>query len=145
MATDRTGGDWKGTDPAELQEFLAAYSADEYPIGDYRPSTCACGAIVFTVAADDDEGVARRTCVDCGRGHFICESEEYWADADHQEIGCPCGAITFNVGVGYSFVDERDGIKWVWVGVRCVRCGTLGCAANWKIDYLPSEQLLDLA
>jgi hypothetical protein len=29
------------------------------------------------------------------------------------------------------------------VGVRCPRCGVLGCFAGWKIGFSPSRHLLD--
>jgi hypothetical protein len=38
---------------------------------------------------------------------------------------------------------EDGEVHWLYVGERCVRCGTLGCFAGWKIAYSPSKQLLE--
>lgn len=34
-------------------------------------------------------------------------------------------------------------VKWVNIGARCVRDGTLGVYADWKIDYGPTDLLFD--
>jgi hypothetical protein len=46
--------------------------------------------------------------------------------------------------VAFSHRDDTS-IKWITVGARCGACGILGAAADWKIDYSPSEHLYGLA
>lgn len=34
---------------------------------------------------------------------------------------------------------ENGNVKWVYVGNRCIECGTLGSCLDWKIDYEPTD------
>jgi hypothetical protein len=70
----------------------------------------------------------------------MLDSDEYWNDADPEHLVCPCGEDLFEIAV--AFAHRRGGsIKWVSIGRRCVACGTLGCFADWKINYEPSDHL----
>jgi hypothetical protein len=143
MAVDRTGKWWVGDHPNDIREFLEAYSSDGYRVHEFRPSKCECGSERFLLRADDDEGCAQRQCETCGRKQFICDSEEYWADAKPEQWTCvECKANACNVGVGFSLYEDGQ-IRWLYVGERCAACGVLGCFAGWKIAYAPSRQLLD--
>ena len=99
---------------------------------------------MFTLRADDSEGCVERTCASCGGITFILDSGEFAEDAEFEECACPCGGELFNLAVGYVSRDDAD-IRWVYVGARCVADGVLGCYADWKIDYSPSDHLLRLA
>jgi hypothetical protein len=148
MAIDKTGKWWKGTDFADLEEYLRLYTEDEYPAGPVRQSVCACGGTVFQLEGDADEGCVRRTCAACGHKAFIADSDEYWEDAEPRKCVCPCRSRQFEVGVAFSLVEggDADGeVRWITVGERCVKCGTLGAFVDWKIDYAPSRHLLDRA
>ena len=96
---------------------------------------------------EDDEGVARRTCVACKKPHFICDSEENWsADLKTRKYECvTCRSKSANVGVGFSTHEDRSAVRWLYVGFRCASCGVLGCMVDWKVGYEPSLQLLDQA
>jgi hypothetical protein len=142
MSIDTTSQWWKGTEPSDIREYLVAYAEDTYPVDEFSLAKCSCGSDVFNLAADDDEGVARRTCVECKTEHFLCDSKEFWRDAEPEELVCPeCGSKQANVGVGFSLHDQDD-VRWLYVGVRCVSCGVLGCFAGWKVGYSPSHDLI---
>lgn len=141
---DTSGKWWKGDSPGDIGEYLRRLSADSYGVNDFRLSTCKCGCVEFQVEADGEEGAARRTCKNCGLQTFICDSEEYWAEAEPAKIRCKCKAkcINFNVGVGFALTQDKQAVRWIFIGIRCTACGILGSPAEWKIDYEPSLQLL---
>ena len=137
---DRSGQWWTGTNAVDVEEYLRSYTEDGYPATRFEQSRCNCGGDAFRLDADRDEGCARRTCAACGLEHFICDSGEYADDATLGPVTCPCSGETFEIVVGFSHHDDGD-IRWISVGVRCVRCGVLGCPVEWKIDYAPSAEL----
>jgi hypothetical protein len=149
MTIDKTGKWWVGTEPADTTEYLIAYQAEGYAIGETRVCQCRCGSVAFLLQADPDEGCAQRTCAACGAKHFICDSAEYWDEADPRRWACTeCGNQECNLGVGFSFYepeDQRRDVRWISVGHRCTKCGTLGSFVDWKIGYGPSDQLLSQA
>lgn len=140
---DRSGQWWRGDNFADLVEYVRAYTASNYPVGGVVQSRCrSCDATTFTVRVDDEQGCAVRECVACDASAFIADSEEYADDADLGDASCPCGAETFEVGVGFSLREDGD-VRGITVGGRCVACGVLGAYADWKIDYSPTAHLLD--
>lgn len=144
MSIDKSAEWWVGSDPMDIKEFLEAYSADQYGIQAFRLAKCTCGGGRFSIEADDDEGYAIRTCLECGRQHFICDSEEYKEVAKPERYRCvKCSSVEANAGVGFSLYEDDAEIRWLYLGVRCARCGVLGCFAGWKIAYSPSRHLLD--
>jgi hypothetical protein len=149
MTIDKTGKWWVGTEPADTTEYLIAYQAEGYAIDATRLCQCRCGSVVFSLQADPDEGCAQRTCSACGVKHFICDSAEYWDQADPSQWACAeCGNQECNLAVGFSLYapeDQRRDVRWISVGNRCTKCGTLGSFVDWKVGYGPSNQLLDQA
>jgi hypothetical protein len=133
---------WYGTESEDIRAYLEALSKRSYAVHQFRLARCGCGSVEFAVEVDDPAGVARRTCKGCGRQHFICDSGEFWDEADPKVWKCNCGSTTANVGVGFSLYDDGE-IKWLFVGLRCVQCGMLGSVAGWKIGYSPSLHLMD--
>ena len=128
----------------DIEKYLADYTEDSYPIGEIRQSTCSCGNTAFYLEYDEDEGVAKRTCSKCEKEHFICDSEEFWSDAEPQKLVCECKGKLVEIGVGFSISDNPErGIKWITVGTRCVNCGIMGVPVEWKIDYSPNLFLMD--
>lgn len=139
---DRSGPLWRGGSFEDLADYVREYTSASYPAGRVVQSRCSsCAATTFAMRVDDEEGCAVRRC-GCGTSAFIADSAEYADDADLGEAACPCGATTFEVGVGFSVHDDGD-IRWVTVGARCVSCGGLGVYAEWKIDYSPTEHLFE--
>jgi ribosomal protein S27AE len=145
MTIDTSGKWWKGTDFADLAEYLRGFTADGYPADEIVQSVCTCGHTRFRVEGDPNEGCARRTCAACGAQTFIADSGEYWDEAEPVKLSCrPCRGRIFEVGVAFSKRENGD-VKWITLGERCVRCGVLGSFVEWKIDYSPTDHLLSRA
>ncbi|RAY15720.1 hypothetical protein DPM19_08030 [Actinomadura craniellae] len=147
MALEVSGERRSGDGTADLVAYLEQDDPDGYPVHRVVVAVCAaCSGTTFGLLADDAESVVRRTCAGCGESALMLDSEDYWDDADPEVIECECGGEEFEVAVGFTMrtgADETDEVRWVSVGVRCVRDGRLGYCADWKIDYSPSSDLLD--
>jgi hypothetical protein len=144
MSIDESGKWRVGSVPGDIRGFLEAYATEGYEVHDFRLARCECGSNSFHLEADDNEGVAKRTCSKCTRHHFLCDCEEYWEDAEPEMWKCiECKSEDANIGVGFSLYEDDGEIRWLYVGYRCARCGVLGCFAGWKIAYAPSKQLID--
>jgi hypothetical protein len=143
MSTDTSGKWWVGSEPEDIRAFLQGYASPGYEVHEFRLATCICGSNAFLLEADDSEGVAKRVCASCSREHLLCDSAEYWQDAEPERWQCECGSRRTNVGVGFSLYDDDHEIRWLYVGCRCAQCGILGCFAGWKVAYAPSRHLLD--
>ncbi|WP_225766655.1 hypothetical protein [Inquilinus sp. Marseille-Q2685] len=143
MTIDKTEKYWVGTHPLDIKAYLRAY-VESTPISAFRLAQCPCSSIDFRVEADADEGCVRRSCTRCSTAHFVCDSEEYGAEAELKPWRCKCRSDQANIGVGFSLHDNGD-VRWLYVGLRCRKCGTLGCIADWKVGYGPSGHLLDAA
>jgi hypothetical protein len=145
MAIDKSGKWWVGDDARDLPEYLSAFSEDGYLATEFRLANCSCGSNAFHLAIDSDEGTAKRTCVECGDARFICDSAEFWEDASPTKWKCTgrCKSKAANVCIGFALRENRDDVRWVYVGTRCTQCGVLGCYGDWKIDYSPSLHILE--
>jgi hypothetical protein len=144
MAIDTSGKWWVGDFPGDLEAYLQAYSEDSWLVHQFRLAKCVCGSVEFRLDASDNDGVARRTCAKCRHAHFICDSAEFWDEAEPEHWKCiECGSEQCNIGVGFSLYDDETDIRWLYVGERCARCGVLGCFAGWKIGYGPSLHLME--
>ncbi len=144
MSIDTSGKWWVGSEKADIRGFLEAYASGGYEVHDFRLAACRCGSDSFRLEADDNEGVAKRICSQCAEEHFLCDSDEYWEEAEPEKWKCiECRSDSANIGVGFSLYDDDHEIRWLYVGYRCAKCGVLGCFAGWKIAYAPSRQLLD--
>ena len=140
---DRSGKFWTGSERADLDEYLRALTAsNSYPADRVIHATCACGNEQFELSVDTDEGCAERTCTRCKQSHLICDSADGWAEASAEPVKCPCGRNGFDVAVAFSHRDDGS-VKWITVGERCLACGVLGAAVDWKIDYAPTQHLYD--
>jgi len=126
---------WIGSESADMHEYLKAFSANSYPIDQFRLAQCRCSAEVFFLEADRDGGVAQRKCAGCQTSHFICDSEQFWAESEPESWYClKCQSKSTNVGVGFvTYPDSPNAVKWIYLGVRCAECGLLGCFADWKV------------
>ncbi len=125
----------------DFSGFLKDVTADGYPVGHVVEAVCACGGRTFGVEVGDEGECARRVCVACGEGAFIGDSDEYWDEVEPDGCACPCGGEVFELAVGFSLLPDGE-VRWVTVALRCVADGEFGVYADWKIDYLPSRQLL---
>jgi hypothetical protein len=147
MTIDTSGKWWRGTVPEDLDEYLRRLTSQDggHPLDVFRPSQCLCGGRTFLVSADKNEGAAERTCTECQGRHLIADSAESWDDARPRKWRCVCKSDKCNVVVGFALREGGGDVRWIYVGVRCLSCGVLGCLVDWSIDYGPSLHLLDLA
>ena len=145
MAINTSGKWWVGDSPEDIGAYLKAYSSDAYEVHQFRLAKCTCGSVEFELEADDDEGVARRTCVSCKKSHHLCDSADYWDEADPELWNCvECGSTRANVGVGFSLYDDDPcGVRWLYVGERCTKCGVLGCFIEWKVALSDALHFLE--
>ncbi len=147
MPIDKSGDFWKSPDAADIFPFLKDLAREEgtIPINQYRAATCTCGSNRFRLTGDDEEGCARRDCAQCKTSHFICDSGDYWGEAEPAKLICHgCAGDIFNAGAGFSLEKGKGpDVQWVTIGQRCVRCGILGSFTDWKISYSPSSHLID--
>ncbi len=147
VAIDDTGNVWHGSEPADVAEYLAKYTASEaaYPATAFRAIRCPCGQIKFRV--ERARGVTRRVCPGCKRSKFICRSSADWqeavAEAGAERYRCQgCRSVQANITVGfagYPEAPELDAVKWFYVGLRCVQCGELCCYNDGKIGRGPAR------
>ena len=143
MSIDKSGKWWIGSKAADIAEYLREYTADDYPVEDVRLTKCMCGSEVFHISVDRDEGAARRRCVKCQTENFICDAEEYWAEAEPESYTCvECKSQSANIGAGFALYEDGE-VRWLYLGVRCAVCGVLGCIADWRVGYAPSRHLLE--
>ena len=141
MVIDTGGPWWRGTEAADLDEYLREFSADGYPVGSVVHASCAhCGSDRFALLADDEAGCGGRRCASCGDLHWMLDSAEYLEEAELEEAQCPCGGELFEPAVGFALRDTGE-VRWVYVALRCVADGVLGVYADWKIDYSPTDHL----
>ena len=144
MTVSKQGSSWKGTEAADLGEYLRTFAAGGYTVAAVVHAACAtCGALDagFSVMLDDEEGAAIRTCRSCHAEVAMLDSVEFMEDADLGEAACPCGHEVFDVAVGFALRENAE-VRWVSLGLRCLNDGLLGVYADWKIDYSPSRHLL---
>ncbi len=150
MTINTSGKWWVGSEAADIADYLKAYKAEGYEVQETRICKCNCGSTAFELEADRDEGCAQRTCAVCHEKHFICDSAEFWEEAQPESWKCTeCRSNACNLGVGFSLyaLEEKQepDVCWVSVGQRCTKCGALGSFVDWKVGYGPSYHLLDQA
>ncbi|MBM2614090.1 hypothetical protein JIG36_00790 [Actinoplanes sp. LDG1-06] len=144
MAIDKSGPLWRGETFDDLAELVRAFEAGGYRVDTVAESRCgACDGVGFRVEVDEDEN-CRRVCLGCGAAAFIGDSADYWDEESADSCACPCGGEEFAVAVGFALFDDGE-VRWVSVGLRCLKDGALGVYAETKIDYSPSRHLLDQA
>lgn len=113
-------------DAADLDAFLAEFSADAYPVSIVTHASCEqCEHTVFAVLLDDDEGAVDRICANCAADVLMLDSADSIEEADLGEAVCPCGGDRFEVAVGFALRPDGD-VQWLYVALRCIADGTLG-------------------
>lgn len=144
MTLDKSGKLWHGDNFDDLAEYIRHFKAGGYPVDTVVESRCGeCDGRTFRVNIDEEEAT-QRACLACGAIAFIGDSAEHWSGTDHDSCACPCEGEEFAVAVGYALFNDGE-VRWVSVGLRCLKDNTLGVYADTKIDYNPSRHLLSQA
>lgn len=136
MTIDTTGKWWKGTEFADIETYLRELQPGGYPVHKIIQARCACGGTTFTLHVDQDEELAQTRCTACGKLAFVSDSEEHWSGASPRPMKCPSRHTNFEVGLGLCVRDGDNGpwVRWMSLGTRCARCGTLASPLDWKSD-----------
>ena len=143
MVVDASGDWWTGTAAEDVAEYLRAYKPGGYEVGDVQivgPCSSCGSAAGYRLQVDDEQGYAERVCESCQHSCVMLDSADVADVAEPIEAGCPCGGVTFDVGVGFSLREDGD-VRWVSIGMRCHDDGVLGVYTDWKIDYSPTDGL----
>jgi hypothetical protein len=144
MSINTSGTWWTSPDPEDIGELLEATSIDHCdPIDEFALSRCNCGSIEFQLETDGYEGFAKRTCSACGKGHYICNSEEVLNSVTPEIWTCvKCNKDICNVGVGFVLYPGGRDIGCIYIGCRCPECEILGYIVSWKVDEGDTEHLM---
>ena len=148
MTIDKTSNWWTGTEAGDLEGYLAQFASDfDLAVDAFRISRCPdCGSLLFQVEYLDGRTSVRHVCMGCGRAQYVCDSGgPRWHGACRSFICPACSSQVANVGVGFTLNPAKDSVEWLYVGLRCARCGLLGCPADWSVGYSPSMHILDWA
>lgn len=135
---DKTKKYWTGSNENDIDEWLKLYVENEI---DIKPVICNdCHNTEFEIKVDQDEGAIQVKCTKCGKIKLLLNSEEVWEFCEPKQGKCSCKSKKFNVRVGFQ--RRLNGVvKWVYIGNRCTKCGTLGSFVDWKIDFEPTNEL----
>ena len=142
MSIEKEGAGAGSAGFRELAGYIRKSSAAGDPARIILQCACGCRASLFRVHADPFEGAAMRACAACGRETLIGDSNQVWEFADPVPAACACGSDLFEVAVGFAFRADNE-VQRITVGQRCARCGSLGTAADWKLDDSQTEELLE--
>ncbi len=132
---------WTGDCAEDITEWLQAYTEEDDL--EVRPVIChSCGNDTFEIRCDQDEAAIQVKCTKCHTKKILLDCEEIWEEASPRLRRCPICKIgkSYNVSVGF-LRRENGSVKWVYIGNRCTRCGTLGSYLDWKIDYEPTDEM----
>jgi hypothetical protein len=145
MTIDKSGEWWKGSDSKDVFEYLGLLEPGGYPVNKAIEAKCTCGSSKFSVQVDRDEELAKTICIGCGRQTFVSDSADHWSNESPEQIECTCGSTAYEVSLGL-FVKEEGWVRWMSIGLRCSKCGTLGSPLDWKSDaYLDDAAVIRIA
>jgi hypothetical protein len=138
MTLDTAGKWWKGTEYADVEAYLRALEPGGYTVDRMIQAKCGCGGLVFSLEVDQDNELARTTCVACGREAFVSDSGDHWSGASPRRVKCPSRHGEYELGLGLCIRDS-EWVRWMSIGARCVRCGILSSPLDWKSDLELSD------
>jgi hypothetical protein len=143
MALKKRGKYRYSDSQADLPDEILRYSKkNEYRAEHYHDAVCACGARVFRLSLDDDEGAAVRICTACSAEHPIGDSADFLEGAELRECACPCGHEEFEITAGVSLYEGSEDVRWLYLGCRCPKCGLVGVYGDWKNEFNGYQELL---
>ena len=143
MTLHNRGKHYYGDCQSDIRDEVFRYSKlNEYVAQHFADAICTCGANMFRLSLDDNEGAAIRICVRCNAEHAIGDSGEFLEDAALEECACPCGAEAFEITIGISLYDGTNDVKWLYLGCRCSQCGLTAVYGDWKNEFIGYHELL---
>lgn len=147
MSIDTSGPYWTGSEPADIEAYLAALMGEATPVDAFRLARCPdCGGGQFQLDTLGSRLGARHVCLGCGRSAYVGDINDYrWEGPAHRFLCVACGGQAANVGVAFTFTPTRQDIRWITVGARCARCGLLSAPADWSVEYTGTMHLLEHA
>ena len=131
---------WTGDSTDDITQWLRLYAEDDKM--DVKPVIChCCGNDRFKLKIDRNENAVQVKCTECGTEKILLDCGEVWEDAKPKLLKCSVCKIckSFNVQIGL-LRRENGSVKWVYVGNRCTRCGTLSSYLDWEINYEPTDE-----
>lgn len=72
----------------------------------------------------------------------MADGEEYPPPPDLDGCECPCGADMFEITAGVALYHRSNDVRWLYLGLRCVRCGLVACFGDWSCEYPDYQKLL---
>jgi len=143
----RTG---RGKSQFDIRHTLEQYGSRQgYEVDFIADCECSCDSKTFELLIDSTEGVAQRVCIECGKRHTIADGAEYMQEVELLPLVCDCHERAFEISVGLNVYRDSgnklsDHVRWFYLGVRCPACQRLQVASDWKNDYQPVEELLEM-
>jgi hypothetical protein len=112
------------------------------PAAQFADVECFCTGRRFRLALDEEQGAARRVCVNCGDVEWIADGGDYADEAEPEACECLCGGDAFELTIGVSLYADSNDVRWLYVGARCPACCLSGCYGDWKNEYPDADALL---
>ena len=143
MTLKKKGQYWYGTEPSDTRAEVERYSRlNGYEAVKFSQAVCACGGRSFKLETDQEAGVARRTCANCGATHLMGDSSEYAEEATLEGHECVCSATDFELSSAVALYDGSNDVRWYYIGCRCTKCHLVGVFADWKCEAGDADAFL---
>ena len=71
----------------------------------------------------------------------MLDSADIWEECKPKLGKCPiCKGKNYNIRVGFLRRSTGE-VRQVFIGNRCIECGTLGSYVDWDINYAPTDEM----
>lgn len=128
-----------------LKSRILDYGSSGYAPTHFKQAICAgCNSTFFNVLMNEDEGVAARICTQCGQEKGIADSDDFFDEVEEvYPQTCRCGGNEFELMVGLALYADSIDVRWLYLGLKCKKCGLAGVYGDWKNEYNGYKELLD--
>lgn len=136
MTLKKIGRYWYGTTPEDIEAEVVRFSqlnTYSYSATRFSQSMCSCGNRTFTLETDENKGVGRRTCCQCGAAYLMGDAANVADTAQLQGHECLCGAGDFELMSAVSLHANSNEVHWYYIGCRCPGCHLVGVFADWRV------------
>lgn len=130
---------WKGTDSADVLEYLNSLEPGGYAVDAVLSQSCECGSTAFKVYRNQDNELSYLVCTACRAKTFVTDSEDYDLEGGFRTIRCSCKSRQYQVFLGVHSIYEPTIANWMSLGVMCAACGIMGMPLEWEFDTDKSE------